>query len=471
LPTAVAAGEPPRRSFLLALALALLITVAALTLGTTSANAEEVFTSQAAATNATDSTWIPAPEKRAALCLIDTGVDQNPDTTNVIARLSVDGGDPGDLSPDHHGTLMSMIAAAPYNGWGMVGAAPSINIVSVRASRDGRTFGGNDLTAAVQICVNKRSLYNIKTVSMSLGGAAVVPLDTAAMATAEDAVESARRAGLNVVAAAGNHDGPVDWPAAYAPVLAVGAADGAGGRCAFSASGLEVDLWAPGCPVDTSTDDGSAAWASGTSESTAFVAAVLTQLRQARPSMGVEDTETLVTSHGLRKRVGTVIDVSAAFTFGDLRDLLDAGHHAVPSPQRIVEPPPRVPVPTAVPVVLTQVPGTLSTSPRPVAQAVPSPVSPLRRLNRPSAASVRVRDSTLEVMLRGRAPGALAVVAVYARRAGRSLPQLAQSVRLRTSRLRIRVRGAISEVVITYRDPTGLRATSAALVLHPQRGA
>ena len=115
---------------------------------TSSAFAEEVFTSQAAAANATDSTWIPAPAQRAAVCIVDTGNDPNPDTSNVVARLSVDGEPGTDRSPDHHGTLMSMIAAAPYNGFGMVGAAPSIDVVSVRASRDGVTFGATDLAAA-----------------------------------------------------------------------------------------------------------------------------------------------------------------------------------------------------------------------------------------------------------------------------------------------------------------------------------
>jgi hypothetical protein len=470
MPTAVG-GPPaaePARSFLVAVALAFVITCAALALATTTAHAEEVFTSQAAAANATDSTWIPAPEKRAALCIVDTGNDQNPDTTNVIARLSVDGGDPGDLSPDHHGTLMSMIAAAPYNGWGMVGAAPSINIVSVRASRDGLTFGGNDLTAAVQICVNKRSLYNIKIVSMSLGGAAVVPLDAAAMATAEDAVESARRAGLNVVAAAGNHDGPVDWPAAYAPVLAIGAAADAGARCAFSASGPEVDLWAPGCPVDASADDGSAAWASGTSESTAFVAAILTQLRQARPSFDVDDAETLLSSHSRQGGAGPGLDVASAYTAAGLSDLLDVGRRARPS-LTPGQPSPVTSVGEA-PAAPGQTPGVVPTRPPSLPETIALPNRSPSRLAKPVVASVRLRHATLDLALRGRPPGAQVVVAIYARRGDRSLPHLARSVRLRTSRLRVRARGSISEVSIAYRDPTGRRSSSAALVLHPREG-
>jgi subtilisin family serine protease len=129
-----------------------------LLLGPSAAQAEEVFTAQARAANATESTWIPAPTTPAAVCIVDTGVDLNPDTTNVIARLAVDGGDPGDVDTiGHHGTLMSMIASAPYNGFGMVGAAPSVKVVSVRAKLPGENgFYFSDVLKGIRICKQSR---------------------------------------------------------------------------------------------------------------------------------------------------------------------------------------------------------------------------------------------------------------------------------------------------------------------------
>jgi hypothetical protein len=304
-----------------------------------SALAEEVFTSQAAAANATDSTWIPAPAQRAAVCIVDTGNDPNPDTSNVVARLSVDGEPGTDRSPDHHGTLMSMIAAAPYNGFGMVGAAPSINVVSVRASRDGVTFGGTDLAAAMQQCLTYRNTYNIKVISLSLGGVVVSRLDAGLMATVEDIVSSARLVGLNVVAAAGNHPGSVDWPAGYAPVVAVGATDNVGVRCGFAASGPEVDLWASGCPLDASLPDGTAAWASGSSESAAFVAGVLAQLRQLDPGSTVDQVERAVTSSAQAASVGPRLDVGAAFVAAGLAGQFATGHAAAPDGEETVAKP------------------------------------------------------------------------------------------------------------------------------------
>ena len=117
-------------------------------------------------------------------------------------------------------------------------------------------------------------------ISLSLGGMVISGLDAGLMALTEDMVKNARRAGMDVLAAAGNHGGAVDWPAAFGPVMAVGAATEDGRRCAFAASGHEVDLWASGCPVDAALPDGTPAWASGSSESTAFVAGALTQLRR-----------------------------------------------------------------------------------------------------------------------------------------------------------------------------------------------
>src|SRR3954454_7292678 len=116
-------------------------TVAALALtGAPPADAEyKTTTSQAVAAHAE---WLPyappPPNGAAAVCLVDTGVDLNPDTaSNVIARIALDGGDPSDLSDSKHGTQMAMVMGAPINDWGMVGAWPGVRIVSLRANQPG----------------------------------------------------------------------------------------------------------------------------------------------------------------------------------------------------------------------------------------------------------------------------------------------------------------------------------------------
>src|SRR3954470_3731341 len=117
------------------------LTALALT-GAPPATAEyKTTTAQALAAHAE---WLPyappPPNGAAAVCLVDTGVDLNPDTaSNVIARIALDGGDPSDLSDSKHGTQMAMVMGAPINDWGMVGAWPGLRILSVRlAARSGQ---------------------------------------------------------------------------------------------------------------------------------------------------------------------------------------------------------------------------------------------------------------------------------------------------------------------------------------------
>jgi subtilisin len=454
-------GDPPPRHLLLVALIALVTLVSAT--ATATADAEEVFTSQAAAANAIDSTWIPAPPKPAALCIVDTGNDLNPDTSNVIARFSVDGGDPGDLSPDHHGTLMSMIAAAPYNGFGMVGAAPSINIVSVRASRDGRTFGGTDLAAAIKICTLKRTAYNIKAVSLSLGGQVVESIDAASMATVENLVNGARRAGLNVLAAAGNGSAGVDWPAGYPEVLAVGAADDVGGRCAFASFGPEIDLWAPGCPMDVAQPNGLSAWAYGSSESTVYVAAVLTQMRHLDPELSLDRAEGILISSAAMQTAGPVLDVAHAYESAGLDAQLALGRSLAAAVSRRV-PEERVPSQPSKPVQAPAEPGPrlavdpiLPSNRESIKARTPS------RLSKPQIQRLRHAAGVLTLSLRNKPARVVAYVTVYTRSRRAEFADAKRIVRLKTKRLRIRVLGAIRQVSVVYRDPARICPMSAPL--------
>ena len=456
------------------LVLALLATIAALlTCAAVSppADAEEVFTSQAAAAHATDSTWIPAPAQRAALCLVDTGVTPNPDTTNVIARFSVDNGPPDDLSPDHHGTLMAMIASAPYNGFGMVGAAPSINVVSVRASRDGRTFGGTDIGMAMQKCINYRAVYNIKVISLSLGGAMVADLDGAAMEAVENNVDNARRSGISVVAAAGNHSGPVDWPAAYPSAVAVGARAADGAPCTFAATGAEVDLWAPGCPVDVATVDGSSAWASGSSEATAFVSAVLCQIRQLKPDLSMTDAESSITTAPGASSGNASLDVDKAFRMAGLGDSLELGRRVAPAEPGSGPPASREradPSPSmhgggsglTAPVPSSEPPLALSTDGLVARSSLPGP----------KVKQMTIRSGVLSLVIANRPHGARVDVALFSKFRGHALPRRTKTVRRAAARIRTRVIGTLSEVSIRFVDPTGHRVASTLAVFRPRAG-
>jgi hypothetical protein len=435
------------------------------------ARAEEVFTGQAAAANATDSTWIPAPANPAAVCIVDTGVTPNPDTTNVVARFAVDGGDPDDVdSVGHHGTLMAMVASAPYNGFGMVGAAQSVKVVSVRAKRPGESgFLFSDVLAGMQMCKKYRDVFHIRVISLSLGGQSALDSTTEALLRAT--VDTVGILGLSVVAAAGNHPGPADWPAAYGPVLSVAASDPVGARCAFSASGDHVDLSAPGCPQDVALPDGRAAWASGTSEATAFVASALAQLRGLRPELTPADAESALITGAVRRESGAVLDVEATLHAQGLDAALVAGRGARPSSG----PATAVAAPSTVDAGTTTVgpgqravvfPG-VSDRPSPREQtfltAVPSRPSP--PLPRPRIRPVRVRKGTVELLLRNRPDKMTARVELYVRQPGKPFPKLARTALVARDRVRTRISGKLTELSITYVDPTAQRTSSAALIV------
>lgn len=209
---------------------------------TAEAHAEVAVTSQARAAHAEFLPYAPAPASPAAVCLVDTGVDLNPDTQGaVIARTAIDGGFGQDTSAGKHGTLMTMVMAAPRNGWGMVGAWPGVRVVSVRA------LDGGYYVQGINTCRDLAVRHNIKVILLAAGTPGGAPDSDPALA---DAVEATRARGISVVSAAGNQPGPLDHPANYPSVLSVGAADSGGRLCAFSASGMGLDLLAPGCELE-----------------------------------------------------------------------------------------------------------------------------------------------------------------------------------------------------------------------------
>ena len=90
------------------------------------AGAQELtLTAQAVAAHAEFLTQAPPPPVQGVLCLVDSGVDLNPDTEPIlVGRESVFDGTLDDVTPYHHGTYVAMVAGAAANGWGMVGAWP-----------------------------------------------------------------------------------------------------------------------------------------------------------------------------------------------------------------------------------------------------------------------------------------------------------------------------------------------------------
>jgi len=307
-------------------------------------HAETAITTQAVADDGAFLPYAPPPPQPAGLCLVDTGVNVNPDTEGVVVdRTAIDGGSGNDVSPTLHGTVLAMMAAAPANGWGMVGTAPrSIQIVSVRILEPGQTtFPFSSYAAGITVCLQLRQQYNIRVINLSLGNA-----DTPSnrdYETIANSVQGANNYGVAVVAAAGNDDGgPVEYPASFPGVLSLGASDTQGGAfCAFSNRGEGLRLIAPGCDLDGADPTSGAPnynyW-QGTSESSAIAASALDALESYQSDLSPAAAEEYLTG-----AKGGVLDIAQAFRNAGLGQIVAEGEAAEPGAQAPQSPNPAIP--------------------------------------------------------------------------------------------------------------------------------
>ncbi len=370
---------------------------------------------------AADAAWLafapPPPDGPGVVCLVDSGVDPNPDTTPILAGATAldpaapttDGTD-SELAyghPESHGTEMAMLMAAPQNGWGMVGLAPtSVRVYSVRALPEGELgFPFSSYSFALNTCraQAQASGGHMGVISLSLGG--VISPSANDLTQLANEIAAAHRDGLSVVAATGNdasaYPAVDNYPAAANGVLSVGASDATSvGLCAFSQDSASTALLAPGCNgeaggIDAAwADTGSQAVVEGTSAATALAAAALAAMRAYSPALTFAQTEDCLTTTSTNRR----IDVAAAFEACDLGNVVTEARRALAAAQT-----PAGSVTVQDPSV-TQSPAANTPPPDPTRTGLPRPrVRQLRdrrgdvltAINRPPTAYVVVQRRTL----------------------------------------------------------------------------
>jgi len=365
---AVGRREAVRAAFALLTALACAVLLAGMALsGQASAEVGvPAGTVQQAAADALFLQYAPAPPVAGIVCLVDSGVDPNPDTTPILAgshALSPNTNTEDELAalnpplpgghPDGHGTYMAMIAAAPANGWGMVGLAPtSVRIFNMKALAAGQTtFSFSEYGSAIRDCQALTATMPVSVVNLSLGSATQPTGEE--LEELEDYVRSAHKAGLGVIAAAGNEGGPVQAPADLPEVLGVGASDAnpanLGAFCPFSNRGAGLALLAPGCGSQSEpgagngieiafSDDGAPAWAEGTSEAATIVSAAEASMRAYAPTLTYARVQGCITS---TLTGGGNLDVAAAFDACGLGTIVSEGmaaYRAANSPSPVAQP-------------------------------------------------------------------------------------------------------------------------------------
>jgi subtilisin family serine protease len=166
-----------------------------------------------------------------------------------------------------HGTYVAGLIGALWNGGapvaegpscdngpsdGMAGTAPGVSLLAVKVL----DCSGSGTTDSLVLGTGYAVSMGAKVLNFSLGSSASYGLDPAE----KEALDGALAAGCVIVAAAGNesspgHLAPVDFPAAYPPVIGVGAVDENDQVAAYSNGGTGLDLVAPGGSEDFFTGD------------------------------------------------------------------------------------------------------------------------------------------------------------------------------------------------------------------------
>ncbi len=217
----------------------------------------------------------------------------------------------------YHGThVAGVIGAVANNALGMAGMA-QVQLVAVKVMNE--SGEGTDALVAdgIEWSVD---VVHADIIVMSLG------VDGESMALRR-AVDHASDEGVVMVAASGN-DGTsvVSYPAAYGPVIAVGATDSTDRRASFSNYGTNLDIMAPGVSIYSTRGGDSYQLLSGTSAAAPHVAGVAALMMSVNPALSpleigdvLNQTATDIsqagydptTGHGIVDAFGAVESISA----------------------------------------------------------------------------------------------------------------------------------------------------------------
>ncbi|MBI5883710.1 MAG: S8 family peptidase [Elusimicrobia bacterium] len=229
--------------------------------------------------------WAVTKGKGVKVAIVDTGVDfDHPDLKAAVAGgwSAVDKENPGNYKDDNgHGTHVAGTIGARDNGVGVVGVAPDAALYAVKVL-DGNGSGNfSDVIAGMEWTVTNK----MAVVNMSLGA-------SRGNEALQAAVEAMAKAGVILIAAAGNSGGAVSFPAAYPQTIAIAASDSQDKVAYFSSRGPEVDFIAPGVSVQSTFLGGGYKSMSGTSMAAPHAAGLAALAVAAK---GLKDPEALRT--------------------------------------------------------------------------------------------------------------------------------------------------------------------------------
>lgn len=201
------------------------------------------------------------------VAVIDTGIDlSHPDLIgNIAGDINVINSSKSGKDDNGHGTHVAGTIGALNNAIGVVGGAPAVSLYAVKALDRKGSGWLSDIIEGIEWCISE----DIDVINLSLGA-------SSGNLSFHNAIISAYKAGIVIVAAAGNngeYGGAIDYPAKYAETIAVSAMDSNNDVAYFSSHGPQVDLIAPGVNIFSTVKGSSYDYYNGTSMATPHVVA------------------------------------------------------------------------------------------------------------------------------------------------------------------------------------------------------
>lgn len=224
------------------------------------------------------------------VAVVDSGIDEgHPDLKNSLHSYTNYIHDEDKRDIVGHGTHVAGIIAAGINNAVGISGLCAAKIMAVKGlPHPTSEWDPDEYYRALDHPIDNGA----DIINLSLGGG----FDPAE----KDIIEDALHAGIVVVAAMGNEyqDGnPIEYPAAYPGVIAVGASDEIDRRAPFSSTGSHISLLAPGVRVLSTVPRYPSVFAStllydswpGTSMATPFVAAAVALMRAKKTELTTQE--------------------------------------------------------------------------------------------------------------------------------------------------------------------------------------
>lgn len=232
------------------------------------------------------------------VAILDTGVDYKHADLKISGGVSFVPNKPDYMDDNDHGTHLAGIIAGQPNGFGITGAAPSVNLYAVKVLDQYKRGTISQVIEGIDWSIkNGMNIINLSLMN---------PIESEAL---KQACQRAYESGVLIIAAAGNSgggDGEIDtisYPANYDSVISVGAINEDFERSTFSAVGVNLEFTAPGEKIFSTIRNNRYSFLSGTSMAAAHATSVASLIWSVHPTYSNINIRKLMQSYS--ERVGS----------------------------------------------------------------------------------------------------------------------------------------------------------------------